>query len=225
MGLSLLSCAVGGHPVRMRGQDAGYWEFKNMYGTGSPKRPDSNEDQSVIDSILSRHPGIKLSENFINFLSKCLQSNPNDRATCETLQRHPFLMKPDNTFEGTGVSPQERSDLAEILDDARFICVKVCEYHINEKIKARSTDTEDPNGRSPSYSFLQSESRTLPLPDSAFLMLAVQLGCSWTSVKEIFQEEWVDMCESYANPVDGSFDDFLTSSNRSAFSNRTESQS
>jgi serine/threonine protein kinase len=74
-GLSLMTLALGSLPIDTKG---GYWTILHCIRDEEP--PTLPDDRGF-------------SEEFKDFLSSCLQKNPEDRLTCNELLLHPFLKR------------------------------------------------------------------------------------------------------------------------------------
>jgi len=92
-GLSLMSVALGRLPIDTQG---GYWTILH----------------SIRDSAPPKLPENQFSEQFNDFLGKCLQQNPADRHTCQQLLQHPFLSKISVSLEDDGLDDQVLAEVA-----------------------------------------------------------------------------------------------------------------
>lgn len=76
LGLTLWSFATGAHPYEKKGVELGYFRFLEMIVKGPvPELPDS------------------FSDDFKDFLSKCVKVDPDERESALKLIKHPFIKK------------------------------------------------------------------------------------------------------------------------------------
>jgi len=79
-GLSIMSIALGRLPIDTMG---GYWTI--LHGIRDSEPPQL--------PLIYPSTGEKVSNEFRDFMNKCLRKNPNERPTCKELLRHPWLSR------------------------------------------------------------------------------------------------------------------------------------
>jgi serine/threonine protein kinase len=91
LGITLVTLAIGRHPVAVAGGDDPFW---GLYGRLCSDVPsEAHKDGRAVLTHALRLDGASLSEEFQSFVAGCLALDPLARSTCRELREHPFVSR------------------------------------------------------------------------------------------------------------------------------------
>ena len=128
LGLTILTTAMGKLPIDTEG---GYWSV--MACVRDDKPPTLDDDP-------------KWSEQFRDFLSKCLTKEEELRPTCEQLLEHPFVASADDSYDSNNLkspSPESKQIAERDLDFMLEAIVVHAEQMVERKAVFRRTESSE----------------------------------------------------------------------------------
>ena len=164
-GLSILTCALGEYPLSTEG---GYWGLLHSLKEDAPPTvPEDRRDE--------------FSDEFHDFIEKCLMRDPKERWSATDLLAHPFLAdcaeQMENADDGMDQEGSEtaRDELAELIDVLVEHKIELAKAAMLARFKDRG-DTDVP--------------RVAPYDDSKLKALGKQLGLPFSRISNMFASRW-----------------------------------
>jgi len=155
IGLSLLTCALGKYPVDVPNEDK-YWFLLQLFSSEAtvqkaglkgildyneddrPSSPDGSLSKEVLNELMTDKNQLKeLSPGFVDFLTRCLQKNPQLRQSCDELLEHAWVRqavepRPEvaaKIYDFFESSSMDDRDLEESAQELEKICRRLAVWH------------------------------------------------------------------------------------------------